>query len=373
MMSSLRLMMSCGAILLASSAVWAAGEADEWKAVNSRKDVLFQTLQDLQKKFKATESEEEQKKLAEEFEAARTEFVSKVLPKLAELAPKVFAADPKNFDAGETALEFAFQDNQYDQSAKLADQLLTAGDESMIVRNMGGISLFAKHEFAKAHEWLAAADKKGELHPQLGARYLESTLEYGPLWEKEQVIRAKEAKLTGEERLPQVKFATNKGDIIIELFENEAPNTVANFISLVESKTYDGCKFHRVIPTFMAQGGDPLSKDKDPRNDGTGGPGYAIKCECYRPDARMHFRGSLSMAHAGKDSGGSQFFITHLPTAHLNPSAEEERGHTVFGRVIEGLEIAAGLKVGDTIESATVLHKRNHPYKPETLPDPRGE
>jgi len=370
---SLRLMMGGCVVLLASSAVWAAGEADEWKAVNSRKDLLFQTLQDLQKKFRATESEAEQKKLAEEFETARTEFVTKVLPKLAELAPKVFAADPKNFDAGETALEFAFQDNQYDQSAKLASQLLAAGDESMIVRNMGGISFFARHEFAKAREWLEAAEKKEELHPQLGARYLESALDYGPLWEKEQGIRAKEAKLAGDDRLPRVKFTTNKGDIVIELFENEAPNTVANFISLVESKTYDGCKFHRVIPTFMAQGGDPLSKDKDPANDGTGGPGYAIPCECYRPDARMHFRGSLSMAHAGKDSGGSQFFMTHLPTSHLNPNAESQTGHTVFGRIVEGLEVAAGLKVGDVIESASVLNKRPHPYKPETLPDPRGE
>ncbi|MBI1345866.1 hypothetical protein GC163_06215 [bacterium] len=238
---------------------------------------------------------------------------------------------------------------------------------------MGGISLFALNNFAKAQELFAAAEKKGELHPQLGARFSDAALEYGPLWEKEKAIRAKEAKLQGEDSLPRVKFHTNKGDIVFELFENEAPNTVANFISLVESKTYDGCKFHRVIPAFMAQGGDPLSKDNNPGNDGTGGPGYAIKCECYRPDARMHFRGSLSMAHAGKDTGGSQFFITHLPTAHLNPNAAEERGHTVFGRVIEGMDIAAGLKVGDEIETATVINKRKHPYKPETLPDPRGE
>lgn len=373
MFSRLRLALGCSTFLLLGSVLWAADEADEWKAVNTRKEQLFETLQALQKQFRDAKSEEEQKKLADEFEVARTEFVSKVLPKLAELAPKVFAADPKNFDAGETAMEFAFQDNQYEQSAKLARELLAAGDESMIVRNMGGISLFALNDFAQAQELFGAAEKQGELHPQLGARYVDAAMEYAPLWEKEKAIRAKEAKLQGDERLPRVKFHTNKGDIVFELFENEAPNTVANFISLVESKTYDGCKFHRVIPTFMAQGGDPLSKDKNPQNDGTGGPGYAIKCECYQPNARMHFRGSLSMAHAGKDTGGSQFFITHLPTAHLNPSAEEQRGHTVFGRVVEGMDVAAGLKMGDEIESATVLNKRNHPYKPETLPDPRAE
>ena len=241
----------------------------------------------------------------------------------------------------------------------------------MVVQNMGGISLFATHEFEKAHELLTAAEQAKQLHPQLGGRYLESSLEYAKFWAKEQEIRAKEAELKGDEQLPIVKFETTKGPIVIELFENEAPNTVANFISLVESKTYDGVKFHRVLPTFMAQGGDPLSKDEDPRNDGTGGPGYVIDCECYRPDARMHFRGSLSMAHAGKDSGGSQFFITHLPTSHLNPSVEEERGHTVFGRVMEGLDVAAGLEVGDVIEKATVVRKRNHEYKPKTKPDPR--
>ena len=101
------------------------------------------------------------------------------------------------------------------------------------------------------------------------------------------------------------------------------------------------------MPGFMVQGGDPNSKDNDPRNDGSGGPGYTIKCECDRPDARMHFAGSLSMAHTGKDTGGSQFFITHLPTDHLNGR------HTVFGRVIEGLPTARGLRPNDTIDSAT--------------------
>ncbi|MFM8223240.1 MAG: peptidylprolyl isomerase, partial [Planctomycetaceae bacterium] len=84
------------------------------------------------------------------------------------------------------------------------------------------------------------------------------------------------------------------------------------------------------------------------------------------------FQGSLSMAHAGKDTGGSQFFLTHLPTPHLNPNPEEKRGHTVFGRVIKGLDNALALRVGDKIEVAKVLRKREHAYEPKTLPDPRG-
>jgi cyclophilin family peptidyl-prolyl cis-trans isomerase len=359
-------------LLLVLSSVYArADDAAEWTNLSARKKDMIAKLQELQATNQKAETKEERQKIAQEFEAARSEFQTKVFPQLAELAPKVFAADPTNTEAGETALEYAFQENRYDESLKLAKALVAAGDKSMVVQNMGGISLFATHQFEKAHEWLAAAEKEGVLHPQLGGRYLDTSEEYIKLWDQEQAVRAKEAKATGEAQLPRAEFGTTKGKIVMELFENEAPNTVANFISLIESKTYDGTKFHRVIPTFMAQGGDPLSRDDDPQNDGTGGPGYVIKCECYQPNARKHFRGSLSMAHAGKDTGGSQFFITHLPTAHLNPDPEAMRGHTVFGRVVAGLDVAASLEVGDKIESATVLRKRKHEYKPVTQQDNR--
>ncbi len=164
----------------------------------------------------------------------------------------------------------------------------------------------------------------------------------------------------GADGLPRVKFETSKGDIVIELFEDEAPNTVANFISLIEKGYYDGLTFHRVIDDFVAQGGCP-------EGTGTGGPGYRIKCECYREDAHKHIRGVLSMAHAGRDTGGSQFFITYAALPHLDGK------HTVFGRVVEGMEAADKLnrpKFGvpaDTITKATVLSKRDHEYKPETI------
>lgn len=364
--------LACACLILCQlPGVGVAAPDDEWKELAARKTQLIEKLKGLQQAFQVAETREAKEKIATEFEQIRDQFLNDVQPKIVALAPQVFAADAKNFEAGEVLLESAFQENRYDAAAKVAQQLLAAGDQSMIVQNMGGISLFATHQFEAAHELLSAAEKAGQLHPQLGGRYLDSSLEYAEYWKKEQAIRAREAQLEGPDQLPRVVFNTTKGPITIELFENEAPNTVANFISLIESKTYDGVKFHRVIPTFMAQGGDPLSKDEDPRNDGTGGPGYAIACECYRPDARLHFRGSLSMAHAGKDTGGSQFFITHLPTSHLNPSAAERRGHTVFGRIVEGMDTAMALEIGDTIETATVLRKRNHPYKPQTLPDPR--
>ena len=165
--------------------------------------------------------------------------------------------------------------------------------------------------------------------------------------------------------MPRIKLATTKGDIVVALLENEAPIATANFIELVEKRFFDGLKFHRVLRGFMPQGGDP-------NGDGTGGPGYTIPDECYEDDHRNHFRGSLSMANSGqRDSGGSQFFLTFLPTAHLDGK------HTVFGRVIEGMDVLSRLQrcepgdseTPDRINKATVLYKRNHRYVPVKRPD----
>lgn len=284
------------------------------------------------------------------------------------VAEKVHAANPAHVQAGETLVQNYYSLNQYDKAAKVGQALIDAGKASPIVLNLTGASYFATQEFGKAKETLTqASEVGGPIFQQVGGLYLQSCDEYQQYWETEKQIRAKE---TEADDLPRVLLKTSQGDIVLELFENEAPNTVANFISLVEKKAYDKTAFHRVIPNFMAQGGDPNTLDDDPENDGQGGPGYRIPCECYQPNARLHFQGSLSMAHAGKDTGGSQFFITHLPTSHLNPKqrgALGPSGHTVFGRVIQGLDVALALEPGDKIESATVLRKRNHPYEPKKL------
>ena len=142
-------------------------------------------------------------------------------------------------------------------------------------------------------------------------------------------------------------FETARGTIVAELYDEEVPGTVANFEKLANDKFYDGTRFHRVIPNFMIQGGDPLSKDpKNPRV-GTGGPGYKIKCETSR-NTHRHVAGTLSMAHAGKDTGGSQFFICHAPQPHL------DRVHTVFGQVTKGMDIVNAIKQGDQVTSIRV-------------------
>jgi len=140
---------------------------------------------------------------------------------------------------------------------------------------------------------------------------------------------------------------TDKGTIEAELFDTEVPDTVANFEKLANSKFYDGTRFHRVIRNFMIQGGDPLSRDLSNARIGSGGPGYRIKCETQR-NTHKHVAGTLSMAHAGKDTGGSQFFICHSPQPHL------DRVHTVFGQVTRGMEVVNSIQQNDTITSIRV-------------------
>ncbi len=137
---------------------------------------------------------------------------------------------------------------------------------------------------------------------------------------------------------------TEAGLIELELFEKDAPNTVANFIKLVNDGFYDGLKFHRVIDGFMAQGGCPNSRDGSSGMAGTGGPGYTIKCEI---NDNKHVSGSLSMAHAGKDTGGSQFFIVHEPQPHLDGV------HTVFG-ITKDMETVLAIKSGTKINKVTI-------------------
>ena len=140
-------------------------------------------------------------------------------------------------------------------------------------------------------------------------------------------------------------ISTNKGDMHVEFFEKDAPNTVANFVKLAKDGYYNGLKWHRVIPNFVIQGGCPNTREGATGMPGTGGPGYQIDCE-LNGDNQFHDRGVLSMAHAGRNTGGSQFFVCHsrTQTAHL------DRNHTVFGKVYEGLDVLDAIRQGDSID-----------------------
>ena len=143
--------------------------------------------------------------------------------------------------------------------------------------------------------------------------------------------------------MSRVKISTDKGEMIAELYDEATPITVKNFLDLINKGFYNGLNFHRVIPNFMIQGGCP-------EGTGRGGPGYTIQCEVTAPN-QFHDKGVLSMAHAGKNTGGSQFFICHnrQGTQHLDGN------HTCFGKVVEGLDVIDQISQGDKINSIELI------------------
>jgi cyclophilin family peptidyl-prolyl cis-trans isomerase len=290
--------------------------------------------------------------------------------RLEQAALALVTVEPKNQQAREicgAVVASAIQNDDPDRGLATATRLAAAGADDDGICFMAATAAMILSRPDEAATWLAKAKAAGLAADQT-ADLERAIASERPKVDAEMTKRKAEAEA---DDLPRVKLSTSAGDMVVELFENEAPNTVANFVALVDKGFYDGTPFHRVIGGFMAQGGDPTGT-------GTGGPGHAIACECGKPGARKHFLGSLSMAHAGKNTGGSQFFLTFRPTEHLDDK------HTVFGRVIEGLDVLPKIRrtqdaEGRTVEGvepdrivkAVMVRKRNHPYEPATLPDPR--
>jgi cyclophilin family peptidyl-prolyl cis-trans isomerase len=332
---------------------------DEWKNMMAR-------LAELNSKYQ-TAGEAERPQIEKEYnqESARG---TKLAERLKDAAEAAFAADPKDKEVSDLMVVMArsaYREEDYEAVNRFAKPLLKHNTKDPLIAWYAARAALGLHDFKEVASLVQRAFAGGldnKLHKE-AQDVVASATAAAPLWPAEQKIREKEAKA---DDLPRVKLETTKGDITIELFENEAPNTVASFISLVEKGFYDGIVFHRVLPHFMAQAGDPTGQ-------GNGGPGYRIKDEFDNPGARMHFRGTLSMANTGQpNTNGSQFFLTFRPTPHLNGR------HTVFGRVIDGFEVLPKITridpqeptgvTPDKIVKATVIRKRDHEYKPQTLP-----
>lgn len=322
----------------------------EYQSLNTK-------LDDAKRKYGATLNKAER-------ETARKTYLE-LLPRSEELltqlrpaARDAFNESPTHAPAVKVLVGIAMYDlkqDKFDAVVELTGAMRSKGCSDPLIALAGGMAAFQSDNYPIAETLLREAEAAGKLTPEAKSM-IPQLAERKNMWIAEQEIRAKEAAAND---LPRVEFETAHGKIVLELFENEAPQAVGNFVSLVEKKFYDGLSFHRVLPGFMAQGGDP-------KGDGTGGPGYKIYCECDKPNYRRHFRGSLSMAHAGKDTGGSQFFITFVPTPQLDAR------HTCFGRVIEGFEALDSIKrrdptapnppEADKIISAKVIRKRPHDY-----------
>jgi cyclophilin family peptidyl-prolyl cis-trans isomerase len=314
-------------------------------------------LQDTYSKSTSAAAQAEIRKQYEQL----VEESKRMLPDLQAAAEASYLAEPNTNPKvtrvliGMVANDYRHDD--YEAALKLAKMLEAHDCDEGILYSIAGAAAYNADDYDTAEKYLKRAKQAGKLDTT-GEELLAELPEQKKAWAAEQEIRKKEAAAND---LPRVKIETTKGPIVIELFENEAPQTVGNFINLVEKGFYNGLTFHRVLGGFMAQGGDPTG-------DGSGGPGYDIYCECYKENYRRHFRGTLSMAHAGKDTGGSQFFLTFRPTTHLNGR------HTAFGRVIEGMDVLAKLQrrdptrpgqpEPDKIIKAEVLRKRDHKYEP---------
>lgn len=313
---------------------------EEWRVLESE-------LKRLQQEFNV--ADDANRRIIREEYNAYMQQASELLPKLEESALAAYKATP-NSDEDLTRLMVGMLVNY-----AATDTELTDGDVKAI--DLGALLI----ENGIADEHLQAAANAVRLLPTQREII------------KEIIIRRDQAQSSA--LYPQVKLTiedsegNEKGEVILELFEDDAPNTVANFINLVEKGYYDGLTFHRVIEGFMAQGGCP-------EGDGFGGPGYTFADEFNdTPDYRRHFAGSLSMANTGPDANGSQFFLLFSRASHL------DKKHTVFGRVISGMDVVNSIQrrvpkkptdaptapnppAPDKIRAAVVVQKRDHPYEP---------
>lgn len=336
--------------------------ADQFAALHDQWRAVFTELRSLKQKA-ATAKPEELKTLQQQFDAQIAKGEA-LLAQMYNVGSAAYKANP-NRDRRLTRflvklLSDLVERDEYDQAYTLGRLLIDNRCDAREIFEQTGIAAFSTEQFDVAQRLLDEAQALDSLGTD-GRAILDEVENYKKYWKREQELRKKEAAAND---LPRVKLQTTKGDIVIELFENEAPETVGNFVSLVKSKFYDGLTFHRVLPGFMAQAGCPLGT-------GTGGPGYKIYCESDSKNARMHFRGTLSMAHSGKNTGGSQFFLTFRPTPHLN------KKHTAFGRVVEGMDVLAKLQrrnpmdlnppTPDKIVKAEVVRARDHEYVPNKV------
>lgn len=356
-------------ILLAGTIVADDSPASTFKAEMAHWKTLNATLAQTKKDYSAalpTERPKIREKYDQQLEKVKAQF--DVLRTAAMAAYKAAPnQDPQLTDTLLGILANRVRSDAFRSAAEISDLLLENQCDAPTLYKYAGVVAFFRDDFAQAENLLTKAieakvsDQISNQLPPVSA-FLDDAKVAQELWQAEVAIRQAEAE---KDDLPRVKLELKQGDVILELYENEAPETVGNFINLVKDKFYDGLGFHRVLSGFMAQTGCPVG-------DGSGGPGYNIYCECDQANHRKHFSGTLSMAkQAAKNTGGSQFFITFRRTSHLDGL------HTVFGRVVEGADLLEKIQrrnpngisppEPDRIIKATVIRDRGHDYVPNKV------
>ncbi|MCA9195441.1 MAG: peptidylprolyl isomerase [Planctomycetales bacterium] len=323
---------------------------------------------------------EEDQKLRRDFSNAQMEG-HRLFDTMIDAALAQFLADPENNSATEQMLYEVVKDSvemdRFENMLPVAQALINRNFDGEKLKAYMALSAIAMNQWELAKPFVSHLSELGISESYL--HQLNDELEgLKEKWQKELSEREKDA---AGEPLPQAIIRTTKGDVLVELFENNAPGTVGTFISLAEQGFYDNLEFHRVLQHFMAQTGCPIG-------DGTGGPGFYIYSEASRPDARPFFRGTLGIAIASDPntglplvhSGGSQFFVTYVPTFEL------EGTYTSFGRVLTGMEVVASLTrvnpdekpaegeppvIPDRVLNIEIVRKRDHEYVPNKLQTPQ--
>lgn len=267
-----------------------------------------------------------------------------------------------------------FSEGEYEKSYALGERLLAIDSDNQVANLINGRISVLTNRFEAANQFAIDNADLLEIFSTTEQNLYVDLPKLTKNYERELAIREAEK----DDHLPQVELRTTKGTIVLELFENQAPDTVGNFISLMESGFYAETYFHRVIRQFMAQGGGFTTTNSGKKINKH--PGYFIYDEFHPTENREHFRGAISMANRGEiNTGNSQFFITTVPTPHLDGK------HTVFGRVISGMNVVDALDVNyksstdeepaveipgaiqDKILSTRVIRKRDHEYKPNKI------
>ena len=325
-------------------------------------------IRELQKNFMALNTTEEEKEALGEDLQKYAEYISKLYPKLLDLAEAAWLEkpmkDPEMLKFIVEVLEVRLATEDYESAQAILNGLLELNIPEILpdLYDVAGETAFMLNDFEKAGRYFTEAEAKNVLSERCAA-FKSDLSYYRTAWAKEKILRERESQ---KENLPLVKIKTSKGSIVLELYENQAPNTVANFIYLAEKGFYDGLYFESVIPGFCAESGRSMSTED-------GGPGYLIRDEYDENDLRIHTRGTISMANDGSpNSAGSRFFIS------LSPLRQFDGKFVVFGRIVKGFDVLSKLQridpanpdpmaEPDQIEEIKVLRKQDHKYRPKVL------
>ncbi|MGE0538350.1 MAG: peptidylprolyl isomerase [Pirellulales bacterium] len=330
-----------------------------WKRLAGR-------MQELRVRFLAS-NDENRKQVRQEYGKVLAES-EEVLREFVPVLKRAYEANPADAEFRELMATIAilnFDGDKFEAALDLAECLIANDFPKPEIYNLAGLAAHELDRLDEAEKYFRLALEKDVLNS-----YSRELLEDLP--QHREVVASEMARRAASDAkgdLPRVRLHTTRGDIVLELFEDDVPNTVASFLGLVADGFFDGLTFHRVVSAFGAMAGSPT-------NDGQGGPGYETLLEGESTDARPHLRGTISMVPLSKRTNGSQFFITLRPSRARGLDGKQ----TVFGRVVEGMDVAAHLRRYDALEpnslfdpdrilEATIIRRRGHRYDAVTTAD----